>query len=979
VANSATGYISLTTNGTNWGYLSSGNNYLPNLTTGVVSATALYINGVSITAGGASFNRTNLTLGTVYGPAATDGFVIAQGRIDGVGGINMSLSVKADTNNPPQTERAFQESYNSGSGYYGTIFMTVPVKAGEYYQILCNNSTTCGGGAFVGSSSFYFVSSGGSGTSGGSSSPTSPGGNSGNIQYNGSGSFAGSHNFAWLDGTNTVSVTGTVSATNLYASSVSGTTGTFGSIGGGNLAASGYVRAATISATSAIQVGSNNLTCASGISGTMRYSAVSSTMEYCNGSAWTSMGPSATTPVAFRAYATSDQSVGTSTPSKLAMSGVTYDTNNNYSSTNSKFTPTVPGYYLVTVTVDCSSNDANTCYPAIFKNGSWIAATQGPVGSGYLGAMTSTIVYMNGVTDYLEAYAAANSGTVRGIGQQSNFFGVLLAPQGGSGGSTSPGGNTTNIQYNNGGAFSGSDNFAWVNGTSTVSVTGTVSATYGYFKYISTTNGGLGVSALASLTDVSVTGASSGMLLRYNGSKWESVGASTALSTSTMISGFPDAISCAVGGTTNIFTLVANTGTYVSYRRIRNADTSQFDLAYNISDGSLNAANSVNTTGYDCYTSSWSISQLYAQGKAFNFIGNNGTSGSGTLGDRITSGTTSIVANSNTSIISITTSGVTTGYFNSAGLLVTPGISVTTTNGISSTTGYFSGKVGIGTTNPGGALVISTTNSVGFMVTGGTMSLTPSAASADQGLQIHTDNLPNGSNAMVVFAPSGWTGNYLKANLSGTEMFAIKQDGGAWFNGNVGVGNSSQIKQGKLNVSFNAFSNQGIGLKDTGGNTAGNFIYFVNFADAIVGMISANGGSNVSYNTSSDRRLKENIVTSNAGLDKLMRIHVDDFNFIADPGKTRVQGFIAQDLYKVYPEAVTVGGPDARERPWSVDYGRVTPLLVKSVQELKVRNDNLRSQNNQLQAQLKSLKADNDNIHHELDELRAAVRRGGRS
>ena len=41
---------------------------------------------------------------------------------------------------------------------------------------------------------------------------------------------------------------------------------------------------------------------------------------------------------------------------------------------------------------------------------------------------------------------------------------------------TSPGGSTTEIQYNNGGAFGGSANLAWTNGTSTLAVAGTANA-----------------------------------------------------------------------------------------------------------------------------------------------------------------------------------------------------------------------------------------------------------------------------------------------------------------------------------------------------------------------------------------------------------------------------------------------------------------------------------------------------------------------
>jgi hypothetical protein len=48
VANSATGYISLTTGAANWGYLSSGISYLPNLQTSTLSATVISVTAVQI-------------------------------------------------------------------------------------------------------------------------------------------------------------------------------------------------------------------------------------------------------------------------------------------------------------------------------------------------------------------------------------------------------------------------------------------------------------------------------------------------------------------------------------------------------------------------------------------------------------------------------------------------------------------------------------------------------------------------------------------------------------------------------------------------------------------------------------------------------------------------------------------------------------------------------------------------------------------
>lgn len=134
----------------------------------------------------------------------------------------------------------------------------------------------------------------------------------------------------------------------------------------------------------------------------------------------------------------------------------------------------------------------------------------------------------------------------------------------------------------------------------------------------------------------------------------------------------------------------------------------------------------------------------------------------------------------------------------------------------------------------------------------------------------------------------------------------------------------------------------------------------------LIGNITT-AGAGTAYNTSSDRRIKENIATTTAGLSTLLKIPVNDFNFATDRNKTRVQGFIAQDLYKYYPEAVTVGGEDARAQPWQVDYGRLTPLIVKAVQEQQAE---IESQN----AEIQSLKSDNAALKRGIEELRSALR-----
>ena len=114
-----------------------------------------------------------------------------------------------------------------------------------------------------------------------------------------------------------------------------------------------------------------------------------------------------------------------------------------------------------------------------------------------------------------------------------------------------------------------------------------------------------------------------------------------------------------------------------------------------------------------------------------------------------------------------------------------------------------------------------------------------------------------------------------------------------------------------------------------GGNTipfGATMIGFQNIDGAVIGSITQNAAFTVSYNTSSDRRLKNNIVNTHFGINDLMKIQVRDYVYKADAGKTLTTGFIAQELYDIFPNAVSKPAKD--EDMWSVDYGKVTPMLV---------------------------------------------------
>lgn len=141
-------------------------------------------------------------------------------------------------------------------------------------------------------------------------------------------------------------------------------------------------------------------------------------------------------------------------------------------------------------------------------------------------------------------------------------------------------------------------------------------------------SGGLsGVSSLASLTDVSVSTPSDNNLLRYNTStsKWEAVGINDGLSTTTMVPSWPDAIQCEKGADVRLLYYAHShtSGSITKYRNLNNT-TGDYYVQYNTSDGTYSGSTS-GMVAFDCVTNSWSIADLYANGRAFNFLGNNGT------------------------------------------------------------------------------------------------------------------------------------------------------------------------------------------------------------------------------------------------------------------------------------------------------------------------------------------------------------------
>lgn len=102
------------------------------------------------------------------------------------------------------------------------------------------------------------------------------------------------------------------------------------------------------------------------------------------------------------------------------------------------------------------------------------------------------------------------------------------------------------------------------------------------------------------------------------------------------------------------------------------------------------------------------------------------------------------------------------------------------------------------------------------------------------------------------------------------------------------------------------------------------------------GSITSNGSA-VSYNTTSDQRLKKNVVDAPSAVAKVQAMKVRSFDWkISDQHVEH--GFIAQELAEVEPSAVTAGDV------WQVDHSKLVATLTKALQEALTRIESLEAQ-----------------------------------
>ena len=135
----------------------------------------------------------------------------------------------------------------------------------------------------------------------------------------------------------------------------------------------------------------------------------------------------ATAAPAFSAYLASNQAIANGTNTKIQINTEEFDTANAFdSTTNYRFTPQTAGYYQINGGVSYGTAASGLAQLFLFKNGSlYKRGSGGPLNAtNGLNLVSSTIVYFNGSTDYVESYTQQNSGGSLNInsGADATYF-----------------------------------------------------------------------------------------------------------------------------------------------------------------------------------------------------------------------------------------------------------------------------------------------------------------------------------------------------------------------------------------------------------------------------------------------------------------------------------------------------------------------------------------------------------------------------
>ena len=236
-------------------------------------------------------------------------------------------------------------------------------------------------------------------------------------------------------------------------------------------------------------------------------------------------------------------------------------------------------------------------------------------------------------------------------------------------------------------------------------------------------------------------------------------------------------------------------------------------------------------------------------------------------------------------------------------------------------------NVGIGTTSPAVKLHVAKTTGSSYV---SYLSSGVNVSGSDNGLFIGGYDENSGSKLLNIQT------NTITPDGAGYKSRFVVQGDGSVLIGTTSNGNYGE----KFNISTGSSSQAIMNLVATGTGAFG-AIKFRNGSGEI-GSISY-GASNVTYNTSSDYRLKHDIQPMTGALEKLLLLKPCTYKWNINDAQG--QGFIAHELAEVVPDCVS-GEKDAVDangdiQPQGIDTSYLVATLTAAIQELSAKNDAL--------------------------------------
>ena len=178
-------------------------------------------------------------------------------------------------------------------------------------------------------------------------------------------------------------------------------------------------------------------------------------------------------------------------------------------------------------------------------------------------------------------------------------------------------------------------------------------------------------------------------------------------------------------------------------------------------------------------------------------------------------------------------------------------------------------------------------------------------------------------------------------DIQGTATSGIQnvvEDSSPQLGGNLDLNGRSIVGTGAMQITGNIITTGGVlNAQGTGTHTIGGALN-VGGTVTVTGDVHATGNVRSAHSTS-DIRLKENLIRIHSPLDKVMSLNGYTFNY--KNNEERSAGLIAQEVEKVLPEVVMTDNDENATK--TVAYGNMVGLLIEAIKEQQVQIDELKA------------------------------------